>query len=46
MFSVEGCAFGLHKVGVAVFAFVDLVACTVFAVFYDVLFCSFWWYLQ
>ena len=37
MFSVEGCAFGLHKVGVAVFALVSLVACGfVFSCFCDV----------
>ena len=36
MFFVEGGVFGLGEVGVAVEAFVDLVACTVFAVFDDV----------
>ena len=37
MLSIEGRAFGLHEVGVAVFALVSLVACGfVFALFYDV----------
>ena len=36
MFFVEGCVFGLGEVGVAVLAFVVLVACAVFAVFDDV----------
>jgi len=36
VFSVEGCVFGLGEVFVAVLAFVDLVSCSVFAVFYGV----------
>ena len=36
MFFVEGCSFCLGEVGVAVEAFVDLVAGAVFAVFDDV----------
>ena len=36
MFSVEGCVFGLGKVGVAVEAFIDLMSSTVFSVFDDV----------
>ena len=36
MFFVEGCVFGLGEVFVAVLAFVDLVSCSVFAVFYGV----------
>ena len=36
MFSVEGCVFGLGEVFVAVEAFVYLVSCSVFAVFYGV----------
>jgi len=36
VFSVEGCVFGLGEVFVAVEAFVYLVSCSVFAVFYGV----------
>ena len=36
MFFVEGCVFGLGEVFVVVLAFVDLVSCAVFAVFYGV----------
>jgi uncharacterized membrane protein YqgA involved in biofilm formation len=48
VFSVEGCVFGFGEEFVAVKAFVDLVVCAVFAVFYGVfvffflVVCAFW----
>ena len=41
MFSIEGCVFGLGEEFVAVEAFVYLMACAVFAVFYGVFVFSF-----